>query len=420
MDVILQTFRNQSPGGKPNGLLEATTPTGATALMLAAGQGNDAVIEILLRNGANVNALASTQETALDFAAHAGYAQICESLIHHGASIETSKVFSRLYASQKAATGTNPEIPSLIKQVERQNTNLSVAGDAKTGWTDIMHAAFSGLSEEIQTLANSGADIETVTPDGQTALMIAAAGGRNTAVEALLALGANINAVNAKGWTALMLATQRNDLTTVQLLLVHGADVNHLSSDRWTALAEASQHGFHDIMAALLDCGADMETKSSHDWTPLNHACYAGDVKGVQLLVGAGADIENGSMRDATPMLLAASSGNIEVCKILFEHGAYPESAWARRKDTKETVESADVESGGVIIERAYKLGWTPLMVACQSDHEPIVRLLLGKGANVEPRSPTGFTAMEIALKSGRNAIAKILEEYDCETQSKK
>ena len=61
-------------------------------------------------------------------------------------------------------------------------------------------------------------------------------------------------------------------------------------------------------------------------------------------------------------------------------------------------------------IERAYRVGWTPLMVACQVGNLEIVTMLAEAGANTEPKSPMLKTALEIAKENGKLDVVEYLE----------
>jgi Ankyrin repeats (3 copies) len=97
--------------------------------------------------------------------------------------------------------------------------------------------------------------------------------------------------------------------------------------------------------------------------------------------------------------LLAAATGRVEIARTLLVGAkALPEAEWAR----KNIEEDGNISlAGGGVVERTYLLGWTPLIVACQGGHMEVVRLLLMAGANLEPRSPMGRTALEIAREHG-------------------
>ena len=401
VDLVRFTLRMHATHGLAEAIrvgVDTQTQNGMTPMMLAVGQGNHDVVKELLKAGANVNVTNINDQTALDLAAHAGYVSISELLINNGADIKKSKVFHRIYRQS-------------AKQILwDKNTGLKSSSPPKSytaGWDDLMMSAYDNNILMMRQCLEAGSDIEAAAPDGRTALMISASKGNRKAVEILLTMGANIDATNNKGWTTLMIAVKDADHSTVRLLLSHGADVNHSSSDRWTALAKAAQQGLADIMQSLLARGADTESRSSHDWTPLMHACYTGDKREVDLLLAAGANVENGSQRDESPLLLAAAAGHTDVVYTLLGAGCLPESTWARNAKAGDESERAEGR-----LERAYPLGWTPLMVACQKGYEEIVRLLLRAGANIKPKSPMERTALEIAQENGRTSIIMILDEH--------
>jgi ankyrin repeat protein len=379
-------------------VIDAKSPDGITPMMLAAGQGNYDVVEELLKAGTDVNFMNTEGQTALDLATDAGHVSISELLINYGADVKKSKVLREMYLSSIKQSSSAADTVLQPSKTPKSDT---------TGWNDLMISAYENRIADVRRCLDAGIDIEATAPDGRSALMISASRGNKDVVEVLLAVGANIDATNKKGWTALMIAVKDADHPTVSLLLSHGAELNHLSPDHWTALAEAAQQSLIDIMQSLLACGADTESRSSHDWTPLMHACYVGDRHGVDLLLAAGAGVENGSQRDETPILLAAAKGHTDIVRTLLGAGSLTESRWARKVEA-----GSDSQRAQGLVHRAYPLGWTPLMVACQGGHEDVVGLLLDQGANVEPKSPMERTALEIAQENGRTAIVKMLEEH--------
>lgn len=290
-------------------------------------------------------------------------------------------------------------------------------------------AAFEGDARTLRSLLDrdssdpSVCDIEEGADTSLTAFLLASMANHLEVMDALLSYGANINATSKHGWTSLMLATKRQDEKCVEFLLSCGADVNHLSPDRWTALAEASSKGYTRIMKLLLQTGADTELRSQHDWSPLMHAAYLGNIDAVNLLLKAGATFEEVSARDETVMLLAAARGSPEIVKLLLEAGCAPESMWSKSQPVEAKggldgeVKTEFAENSGTTlqqqqrIERVYEVGWTPLMLACQTGNLEIVGLLLDAGANVQPKSPMFKTALEIAKENARTDIVEYLIE---------
>jgi ankyrin repeat protein len=109
-------------------------------------------------------------------------------------------------------------------------------------------------------------------------------------------------------------------------------------------------------------------------------------------------------------MLLAAAKGSLEVVERLLEAGCAPESEWSMVQAEDAAFGLGDKLKPQQRIERVYKVGWTPLMVACQMGSLEIVKTLLDAGANPYPKSPMFKTALEIAKENGRVEIANYLE----------
>jgi hypothetical protein len=96
-------------------------------------------------------------------------------------------------------------------------------------------------------LAAAAAFAADLTPD----LLNAARSGHTAQVEALLAKGANIEGAEKDGRTALMLAARHGRVETVRALLAKGAKVDVRDRDGWTAYALALEEG-HDAVLKLL------------------------------------------------------------------------------------------------------------------------------------------------------------------------
>jgi ankyrin repeat protein len=365
-------------------------------LMLSASQGHFETAKHLLLERADPRIKSTDGLTALGIATQTGHASVEGLLLSCISDGKSPNSYFKSGAAELARTTSEDEM------------RIRVADT--TNWTPLMHAAVHGNAIRVKTLINEGADTEASSQEGETALLFAARYGRLEAARSLVTSGANIDAITAKGWTPLMVAVRNSHEEMVNLLLSSGADVNHLSSDGWTALAEATQQGFIPIMEMLLRCRADTETKSQHDYTPLMHAAHKGNFAAARLLLDAGADWEPCSRHDEDAMLLAAAVGSTSIVRTLLDAGCPTEAAWASSKEqgTQSALREADEIPKGPD-QRAVDLGWTPLMVACQNGHEPVVRMLLEAGANVEPRSPLQKTAREIAKENGRIKIFNIL-----------
>ncbi|KAK3364662.1 ankyrin repeat-containing domain protein [Lasiosphaeria hispida] len=404
-------------------------------LAVSASHGMSRVVNLLLDLGADPNALGPDGRTALDCAADAGYFTIAQQLIDGGADASRASILKKILSDEREYAGENVEEAAAA---ERSGPSPQINPDTLA---PLGRAAYEGDMDEAQALlgsegtAPSRCDVEEGGAGvGCSPFLLGSIRGHFGVMDRLLAHGANINATSPLGWTPLMLAAKREDEPCVSFLLSRGADVNHLSPDRWTALAEAASRRSTRITALLLEAGADPEVRAQSDWTPLMYAAYRGDIEAVDLLLHAGASFDEISARDETAMLLAAASGSPVVVRRLLDAGCSPEPIWSRA----EPAPAALVASKGITengegegearcvavvedppavtgsqqrIERTYKVGWTPLMVACQVGSLDIVAQLLDAGANPEPRSPMLKTALEIAKENGRTELVDYLQE---------
>ncbi|HUW36862.1 MAG TPA: ankyrin repeat domain-containing protein [Rhodocyclaceae bacterium] len=133
---------------------------GNTLLMRAAREGHNHILELLLRNKANVLKINKYGDSALLLAAFNGRAQAVEKLVAAGAAI-------------------NPK-----------------------GWTPLIYAAFGGYTTIARLLLEKGADVDAAAPNGVTALMAAARNGHLKTVQLLLDHGARLDLRNQDGATA--------------------------------------------------------------------------------------------------------------------------------------------------------------------------------------------------------------------------
>ncbi|KAL8883191.1 MAG: hypothetical protein Q9192_007373, partial [Flavoplaca navasiana] len=373
---------------------------GETSLMLAASQGHQDVVALLIKKQADIHVASVTGKTALDEAIEAGFMQIAGLLLSKMTEEERSEYYLRVANRQVRQTvqgsATGEKVPDLVyksaKQVDEDKLyrlhNAVVLGE--------MNAVSFLLSQD-------STDIDAYSRSGKKPLMLAALNNHGEVIQLLLKHGADINSTSTKGWTTLMHSVREGNRAVVQQLIDLGADVNHLSPDRWTALAEATYQGHRDITALLLQQGADTESRSAHDYTPLMYASYKGDEGAVKLLLQAGANKDVSTSHDETAVLLAAAGGHIGIVTLLLDAGAKAEPDWARgSNDTSEKgKQQAKEKAVGEPEDRTHARGWTPLMLACQGGHGGIAHILLQNGVNTEVKSPYDKTAWAIASENG-------------------
>jgi ankyrin repeat protein len=229
-------------------------PDGTTALVISTIRSNQPLAEFLLKQGANPNLgpgftplhwMAGNYLTELSDNTSGILAEDTEWSFLGGLRGEARLAFVEMLLAQGANVNARAE----------SNLNPYVGGSRRrrggnlVGATPFLLAAETNDITLMRMLLAAGADPNVATNNNTTPLMVASGigytQGRNkttarTAVEAgklLLELGADVNAVNANGETALHGAAYRQDgVPIVQFLVEKGAKLNVKSKRGWTPL----------------------------------------------------------------------------------------------------------------------------------------------------------------------------------------
>ncbi|XP_036378498.1 fibronectin type 3 and ankyrin repeat domains protein 1 isoform X2 [Megalops cyprinoides] len=196
----------------------------------------------------------------------------------------------------------------------------------------------------------------------------------------------NVDVPDTLGFTALMVTAQRGFLSLVRTLIEHGADVKKNNSSRKDSLMLACFHGHLDVVKYLRDRGATWTSRDRAGCTPLHWAADGGHLPVLMYMIQDGCEVDaRDSVSFWTPLMrVSAVSGNPAVASLLIRAGA---DVNARDKDGK-----------------------TPLMVAVLNNHEPLVQLLLGNGADPHVKNEFGSGVTEMAKAFGRQNIIHLLE----------
>ena len=157
---------------------------GRTLLQVAAKLGNVAVAQLLLSNGADVNARANQGYTALHSAAFMNHKEMVELLLMNKANIEARN---------------------------------------SQGMTPLFGAAIKGNTDVVQLLIANRANVNAQDSDGASPLYVAVGNGQKDVVELLLKNGADINAKTKLGFAPLDTASFLQNKEIVNLLLRYGA-----------------------------------------------------------------------------------------------------------------------------------------------------------------------------------------------------
>jgi len=411
------------------------TALAESALVTAIKTGDPDSVNLVIRQGADVNAPEKDGTNPLQWAVYQDNADIVAALLNTGAD-----------ASQPNREGMTP----------------------------LILAAQAGNADIARRLLDAGAAVNQTLLNGETPLMMAARTGDLETLQILLDRGAAINArENLRGTTAIMWAAANRNADAIRLLLDNGAEIRRnsgtmpagsgpylaptareriwdfyhggglvgdslensedVSSDENLEIRVSRAELVSRLPESLVqdfmeNPGSDLPAEflllmppvGGKDWgglSALHFAVREGDLASVRVLVEAGADINQLSEFGWTPLLTATQNRYYQIGKYLLDHGANP-----------------NIANEG---------GWNPLYIATDNrnieagdyptrkpdmDHLAFIRLLLDHGAdpNLRMASSTetrtifthqwlreeGATPFLRAAQSSDLTLMKLLLEY--------
>jgi ankyrin repeat protein len=326
------------------------TPYGDTPLMLASRTGRTDSITVLLDHGAQVN----TRETwggttALMWAVSERHSAAVKLLIDHGADVNARSNFVP-EANGRGFEGRTPVAPQARQAAE----------EFASGWlTPLMFAAREGDVESARFLVAAGADVNATAGDGKDALGLAIFNGNYELASFLVDNKSRVNQADTQGFTPLFWAVDRRNMETAP-------------NFPWRVTADPLP-----LIKKLLDAGADPNA-------PINNTPRARMRAGSPRIVFA------------TALMRAAFSGDLELVRLLLAKGADP------------AVVSRDNET---VLEAAAALGFIQGYSKGRSAAErlDVIKLLVDLGADVNAADDYGITPLMAAANIGEVAIIQFL-----------
>jgi len=387
------------------------------ALLLTSIRGKRPISKRLISLGAPVTATTDSGWTLWMIATHFGLAEVADALAGHKA-VEGD--MSGVQLQEAAKEGNLAAVKKALADGAPVNS-----GDI-WGKTALGHAATNGHLKVVNTLLDAGAE-----PVPTRALVaVVARKGHNAVVERLMEAGWDPGKANDS--SALMQAAYMGNLKLAQRLIEAGVPLDYTYKNLGTALHRAIFKKHQDVLEALLAAGADPDVTDDSGTTPLMSAVSGPLPKMVDALLEAGANATlegdfnktalpvNARSKDIGRRVIAAMTWDIYRQELeggkrdmaFFARVAGRQSAtslqqWVLEGETEIVVGlaaaglevdlaqglasaasvgdldmvTALLDAGAEIDGRQYQ---RPLSRAAGKGHEPVVQLLIARGATVD------------------------------------
>ena len=427
---------------------DAAEGSDATPLLVAASNGDLALVNRLLKAGANPNVRNKLNTTPLLEAAFHSNTEIIKALMEAGADPNLAGPDGQT-PLMLIARGDNVAAAKLLLD---KGANPK-AKESQREQTALMWAAANDQGPMARLLVERGADVDAKTaidlmtplvsaepraqprsPGGMTALMFASREGCLECVQAMVEKGAKVDLADPEGVTPLIWAIWNTRFDVAKHLIEHGANVNRW--DWWgrTPLYLAVDyvilpHGGRpdqpsldqtlpiEIVRLLLDKGADpnpqlkmtaplratgndrgLDPMLAPGTTPLIRAAKAMDVESMKALLEHGADISLTTSRNMTATLAASGMGSTDADT----RGYFTTSDVQQR-----AIAALDLmfQHGGPVNGKAGQFAQVPLHGAAFWGWNSVVEYLLKKGADINLADSRGYTAVDYAMgRAGGNS----------------
>ncbi|KAF5291783.1 hypothetical protein FQA39_LY14271 [Lamprigera yunnana] len=357
-----------------------------TPLHLAARNGNQNILELLLSYFHDVNVRTENGSTALLLASRWGHTDCVQMLLRHGAKVSIcDNIYRMSPIHYSSLNGHKHSLALLLDNAEDNNVNDLPDSLQRTA---LMLSIYKGNQDCTKMLLKCKADPNIVDVDKHSSLFRAVVNLQHDSVKLLILCGAKINSTDVHGKTILHLAAACGNLESMQIILkyMNENDATRLDNQQLTALHWACYSGYSSCVSLLLEKNI-FKTIVGNPFSPV-HCAIIGGKPCVELLCDYyGCSIIN--LKDSqsrTPLHIAALYGKVDCAKYLIEKGAEIDC-----KDSN---------------------GKTPLIAAAQNGQKQILELFLTHKSDVTQYDNNGNTALHLACLRKHTQTALLLLQH--------
>ena len=374
---------------------------GVTPLMVAANSNQLDIAYILVRRGANIDAVDKNGTSAIHRAMAKNHNEILNFLIKRGGDINAATPNGKTYLMKAIDTMQKKDVNKVIYR--SANVNLKVNGVAT-----IFHPLEQGKDSIANMMISQGSQVLDCTNEkGESPFFVACRTGCNTVVNKILSMpGNNINIVNVDGDTPLIAAIENNHTSICSKLIKQGADISIVNKDGNNALMIAASKGTPSLCQQLIDKGADYKQVNKEGRNALSIAVTMGNTSIVKVLINCKSDVNIVDKKQEIPLYTACKRGFTDIASQLAPLTNDINYVCAKTGETPLTEASYHGKAGcvtillkkGADVNLANSKHKTPLMLAAEKARKATVSLLLeAKTIDTTIKDDDGKTAYDLA-----------------------
>ena len=343
--------------------------------MNAIEDGNIEVIELLMRQGVDINHKCGYGVTPLLVAVHNNDIETVNVLIRHGADPN----FAQKHAGGK---------------------------------TILMESVLKNNKEITEALLNANARINDVTKiSGNNALILATIHGSIECLKILLQRGSNVDQQNNNGKTALSMAAKFGSVESIEILLQHNASINVQDYSKKTALMYAAFGNHADCVKILIASGAMLDITDNEKLDALMLSLINNeDDKCPLLLIRSGCSLHNVSMSGYTPLQICVNRNRIPLIKEMIKHGVNVNQCTFHHTALWHATNQCSEECVKILLtaNASPNIGHPPLVIAARyHDNFDCIQMLLEAGASVNRTDPHWGSFIQAGVHQGSYEIVK-------------
>ncbi|KAK7697542.1 hypothetical protein SLS64_013424 [Diaporthe eres] len=267
------------PVNRYGSVLHAAVRSANKLMVQFSRRGYHEIVALLLDHGADLETdsarfKSEEQWRPLHYAAHGGHEAVVEILLKRGANPTAEDMYGRRAQYYAEDQGHDSLAAVISDSVPISKKTLQLLNSQEVN--GLVDWSRKGHVDLVKKLLKQGVNVNSMDVDGQRAITVAAQSGHGLVVEFLINQGADPNLIDANGHSALWWASRHGHKRIVRRLLAQDVSPDSADEDGQTTLSAACQGGFAEIVDILLKKGCNVNAATLYGKTPLMFAATQG------------------------------------------------------------------------------------------------------------------------------------------------